>query len=265
MSEPRPMVVKIGGAALDDAARASELWRALAETHAATGGRLIVVHGGGRAVDEHLARLGMVSERREGIRITPREQIDEIVGVLAGRVNKAVVGALHAAGVPAVGLCLGDGGISRTARATGYSFDPGFVGEIRGGDPRLLTLLIGAGFPPVVSSIGLDEQGRPLNVNADDAAAGLARIVGASRLVLMTDVPGILGADRRLIARLTPREVEGLIDRGVVSGGMIPKARAAARAAEASGSPCTICSWNAPGDLIRLARGEPAGTSVVPG
>jgi acetylglutamate kinase len=258
------MVVKIGGAALDHPARAAELWAALAETHGATAGRLILVHGGGRAVDEHLARLGMVSERREGIRITPSEQLEEIVGVLAGRVNKAVVGALQAAGVPAVGLCLGDGGIARTARATGYAFDPGYVGEVRGGDGRLLSLLMHGGFLPVVSSIGLDERGQALNVNADDAAAGVARVVSASRLVLMTDVPGILDAERRLVPRMAPAEIERLIQVGVVSGGMIPKARAAARAAESSGSLCTICSWSAPGDLVRLARGQSAGTSVMP-
>lgn len=259
------MVVKIGGAALDNPARAAELWAALAETHGATAGRLVLVHGGGRAVDEHLSRLGMTSERREGIRITPAEQVEEIVGVLAGRVNKAVVGALQAAGVPAVGLCLGDGGITRTARATGYTFDPGYVGEVRGGDARLLTLLMHGGFLPVVSSIGLDEHGQALNVNADDAAAGVARVVSASRLVLMTDVPGVLDADRRVVAHLSPRGVERLIESGVVSGGMIPKARAAARAAESCGAPCTICSWGTPGDLVRLARGEAAGTSVAPG
>lgn len=265
MSGPHPMVVKIGGAALDDTARAGALWQAISDTHRAMNGRLVLVHGGGGAVDRHLTRLGMTSQRREGIRITPREQIDEIVAVLAGRVNKAVVGAVQARGVPAAGLCLGDGGTARTRRATGYSFDPGFVGEVRGGDPRLLNLLMQGGFLPVVCSIGLADDGSPLNVNADDAAAGIAQVVGASRLVLMTDVPGILDADRNVISRLTPGEVGALVDSGVLTGGMIPKARAAASAAEASGTPCTICSWGTPGDLVRLARGEAAGTSVMPG
>jgi acetylglutamate kinase len=257
------MVVKIGGAAIDDPARADSLWAAIVDAHRVLAGQLILVHGGGGAVDRHLDRLGMKSERRDGIRVTPREQIDEVVAVLAGRVNKAIVGAIQQRGVPAMGLCLGDGNTATTTKASGYSFDPGFVGQVTGGNPSLLAALMAGGFLPVLCSIGLAADGSPLNVNADDAAAAIAQIVRASRLVLMTDVPGVLDAHRRPLSRLTPAEVESLITAGTISGGMIPKTRAAARAAQSSGAPCTIASWNTPGDLLRLARGEGAGTTIV--
>ncbi len=261
---PQPMVVKIGGAALDDPASAAELWRAVGEGHRILHGRMILIHGGGVLVDRHLERLGMRFERREGIRITPQDQVEEIAAVLAGRVNKSIVGAIQAQGVAAVGLCLGDGRTATTVKADHYAFDPGCVGRITGGDPTLLIALMGAGCLPVLSSIGLAADGSFLNINADDAAAAIAGIVRARGLVLLTDVPGILDADRRPIASTTAPEIESLIARGVISGGMIPKANAAARAAAETGVPTIIASFRQPGDLVRLARGEVIGTTVVP-
>jgi acetylglutamate kinase len=260
-----PLVIKIGGAGVDEPGKAAALWRALEEAHRALGGQLVLVHGGGRAVDQHLDRLGMATERREGIRITPDDQIPEIVAVLAGRVNKALVGAIHAStGLRAVGLCLGDGRAVQSVKAEHYAFDPGRVGTVSGGDGLLLNTLMGAGFLPVLCTIGLDEDGRPLNINGDDGAAGVAAITHARGLVLLTDVAGILGDDGSLIGQITGPEIAALIDRGTIRGGMIPKATAAARAAEAAGAPAIIASWNNPADLVRIARGEPAGTRVLP-
>jgi acetylglutamate kinase len=223
------------------------------------------VHGGGRAVDAHLDRLGFKTERRDGIRITPENQVGEIAAVLAGRVNKALVGAIQARGLRAVGLCLGDGLAVKTVKADQYGFDPGRVGRVSGGDPTLLRSLMDGGFLPVISSIGLDEAGKFLNVNADDGAAGIAGLLCARGLVLLTDVPGILDERGQQMASITPAEVTRLIDRGVIKGGMIPKARAAARAAAEARTPAIIASWNNPSDLVRIARGEPAGTQVLPG
>jgi acetylglutamate kinase len=261
-----PLIIKIGGAGVDDPHRSPDLWRAVAQAHRLLRGRLILVHGGGRAVDAQLERLGMASERREGIRVTPPEQLAQIVAVLAGTVNKALVGAIQAhADVPAVGLCLGDGRALATAKATHYSFDPGRVGEVRpGGDPRLLRTLMDAGFLPVLCSIGLDSRGEFLNVNADDAAAGIAQALGARGLVLLTDVEGIRGPAGTPLDQTDEAEIESLIASGVISGGMIPKARAASRAAAAAGSPATIASWSRPEDLVRIAKGERAGTRVLP-
>ncbi len=260
----QPMVVKIGGAALDDPAGAADLWLAVGESHRILHGRMILIHGGGVLVDRHLERLGMKSERREGIRITPRDQVEEIAAVLAGRVNKSIVGAIQAQGVAAVGLCLGDGRTATTVKADHYAFDPGCVGRVTGGDPTLLNALIGAGCLPVLSSIGLATDGSFLNVNADDAAAAIAGLVRARGLVLLTDVAGVLDADKRPIVTITPAEIAPLISRGIISGGMIPKANAAARAAAETGVPTIITSFRQPGDLVRLVRGEVIGTTVVP-
>jgi acetylglutamate kinase len=260
-----PLVIKIGGAGVDEPAKATTLWQAVAEAHKVLRGQLILVHGGGRAVDAQLDRLGFTTDRRDGIRITPPEQLDQIVGVLAGRVNKALVGAIQATGIRAVGLCLGDGKSIRTVKADQYSFDPGRVGRVASGDPDLLRHLTDSRYLPVLSSIGLDDEGGFLNVNADDAAAGIASILHARGLVLLTDVPGILDERKQLIPQISPAEITRLIDRGVITGGMIPKATAAARAATTAAVPTIIASWNNPEDLVRLARGESAGTRVLPG
>jgi len=225
----------------------------------------VLIHGGGKAVDRRLDRLGLVSERRDGIRITPPEHIDEVVAGLAGSVNKQVVGHIQRHGVPAVGLCLGDGFIAHSFKATGYKFDPGRVGESRGGNPELIHLLLGNGFMPVLCSIGLDEQGLPLNINADDAAAGLACLLECRGLVLLTDVNGVLDAHGTLIDELSPEQVEQNIAGGAITGGMIPKVRGAMQAAQASRAPVTIASWNDPQGLMGLVHGQSVGTRVLPG
>jgi hypothetical protein len=167
------------------------MWTALLALHrsrlAAGSGGVLLVHGGGKAVDRLLDRLGLVSERREGIRITTPEQIDVVTAVLAGSVNKSLVGCINrvasASSLPnrAVGLCLGDGGLCVSAKSTRFSFDPGRVGDVAGGDGALARVLFGGGFIPVLCSIGLDESGKPLNINADDAAAALVPVIGRLR------------------------------------------------------------------------------------
>jgi acetylglutamate kinase len=257
-------VVKIGGAALDDPARAGPLWQAIAHADRVRPGTLVLVHGGGGIIDRHLARLGIVSERREGIRVTPRDHADQIVGVLAGQVNKQAVAGLAGAGARAVGLCLSDGGLCRLGPARFEGFDAGCVGRVTGGDAGVVRSLLEGGFLPVLSSVGWLDDGTPMNVNADDAAAGVARVLRADRLVLMTDVPGILGADGALIERIDASGVSRLIDAGVIRGGMIPKARAAVLAAQAAGVAALITTHADSGVLARALAGEPVGTLVEP-
>ncbi|TVQ30127.1 MAG: acetylglutamate kinase [Phycisphaeraceae bacterium] len=268
-----PLVVKLGGAALDQPDACAPLWSAIAELHSRWRGSpsrdqqsptgVVLVHGGGGAVDRRLARLGMTTQRREGIRLTPDDQIDEVVGALAGTVNKQIVASLNAAGVPAVGLCLADGGFAKCVKTRRYTFDPGRVGEVIGGDPKLVRTLLGAGFLPVISSIGADADGRALNINADEAAASAAALLTAGGLVLLTDVPGILDSGGALLNELTPDDVEQLIASGAIHGGMIPKARGAVDAARISGAPAVIASWKRPEDLLRIANGESVGTRIL--
>jgi len=263
-----PLLIKLGGLAIDQADKHGALFQALCRLHMtlrADGDGLVLIHGGGKAVDRRLERLGFISERRDGIRITPPDHIDEVVAGLAGSVNKQVVGQIQRCGVPAVGLCLGDGFTAKSFKATGYAFDPGRVGEIRGGDPRLIHLLLGAGFMPVLCSIGLDEHGLPLNINADDAAAGLSCLLECRGLVLLTDVEGVLDVDGGVFEELTAEAVERHIADGAIRGGMIPKVRGAVQAAQASRVPVVIASWNDPEALLKLSTGESVGTRVLPG
>lgn len=264
------VVIKIGGALLDDAAAAHSMLDVIIEAsrarHGAAGPGVVIVHGGGKAVDRQLDRLGMVTERREGIRITPPAQMDQIAGVLAGVINTSLVGWFTARGVPAVGLGLTDGLCCRVDVAADYAFDPGRVGEVVGGDGRLLTHLIDGGFLPVMSSIGLDHEGGLLNVNADDAAVAVARIVGATTLLLLTDVPGVRGPDGAIVESIDRKQAERWIESGTISGGMIVKVRGALDAAEHAGAAVgrvLIASWNEPAALRAVLEGRHAGTRVV--
>lgn len=259
-----PIIIKIGGTTLEEQRSAPGLWKAVADLSKRHKGGVVLLHGGGKAVDRHLAALGFTTERREGIRVTPENQIDQIAAILAGSVNKALVGSLLAAGAAPVGLCLGDGNAVPTRKATRYSFDPGRVGEMAGsGDGRLLTVLLQQGFLPVLSSIGIDSAGQFLNVNADDAASGVAATLKAAALVLLTDVPGVLDGQKQVIPQLDQTAVEALIAQGVISGGMIPKVRAALEASQASGAPVVILDGNSPSALASWIAAEPVGTRIV--
>ncbi len=264
-----PLIIKIGGAGVDDPFSQSALWLALQQAHSILRGQLILIHGGGRAVDHHLDRLNIKSERREGLRITPPDLMPEITAVLAGRVNKALVAAIQLAtrgGLPAVGLTLGDG-VGSINCEQNTDLDLGQVGRIPSTNPgtgHLLHTLLNANYLPVIATVGLDARGQGLNINADDAASGIARIMHARNVVLLTDVPGILDSSKQLIPQVDAAAIDRLIANHTISGGMIPKAKAALAAAEAANVPTTIASWNNPEDLIRLARGEEVGTQVLP-
>ncbi|MEC9372899.1 MAG: acetylglutamate kinase, partial [Planctomycetota bacterium] len=174
-----PLVVKLGGAAVEDSAGCDALWDALASLHRSEPMGIVLVHGGGASVDRRLARLGLTTQRRDGIRITPPDALEEVVASLAGVVNTDIIGRMQSRGIPAVGLTLSDGFMGRCAVSTKYKFDPGRVGEINGGAARLPMLLLRSGFIPVISSIGLDDAGKPLNINADEAAAAIAGLLEA--------------------------------------------------------------------------------------
>jgi acetylglutamate kinase len=256
--------VKIGGATLEAQAAAPELWASLVALATSHSGGLVLLHGGGKAVDRLMDRLGIKPERQQGLRITPSDQIPEITGVLAGTVNKSLVGCLLRAGGKPVGLCLGDGPLVQARVMQGLDFDPGRVGEVvvREQDGQLARVLLSNGYIPVLSSIGLDERGEPLNLNADDAAAGVAKVLKAAALVLLTDVEGVKGQDGKVIPQLTHAEVERLIATGAITGGMIPKARSSSAVA-ASGIPVVILSGDRPEHLIRWTKGESVGTRFI--
>lgn len=263
MTSAGPLVVKLGGALIDDARAMRATVRAIGALEAVSPGSTVVVHGGGAAVDRQLARLGMETRRHEGIRITPPEQMEQIAGVLAGSTNVRLTGALGAEGVPAVGMTLASGGLTRARVAVRAGADLGRVGEIEGGRRDLVRTLLDSGFVPVISSIAVDAEGEPLNVNADDAAVAVAGIVGARALVFLTDVPGVRGADGHILGCLDRSIAESLIANGVISGGMIPKVRGAIDAAERCGAPVVIAGWSDPGALATIAAGGSSGTACT--
>jgi acetylglutamate kinase len=273
MVHRRPVIIKIGGVTLESHAESSALWSSVIAMHrsrlAAGKGGVVIVHGGGKAVDRMLARLGIVSERREGIRITTAEQIEVVMAVLGGTINKGLAGTISAAcgvgGGSAVGLCLSDGGTCELAKTTRFSFDPGFVGDVVGGNDGLVKSLMSGGWLPVFSSIGMDRSGRALNVNADDAAAGLAKILAAESLVLLTDVPGVKDAGGRVVPTLDGVKIDAMIASGEIGGGMIPKVRAALDVSRESGADVFIMSGDDPANLERWARGEALGTRIRAG
>ncbi len=254
-----PLVVKIGGALLESAGEHGEAFSGLVALHAAerTHGRagIVLVHGGGAQVDRQLKLVGIETPRIEGIRVTTPEAIDQVVGVLAGSAHVRLLGILAARGARVVGLTLSDGGLCRCRHTTKFAFDAGEVGEITDGDGTVAHTLLAAGFMPVVNSIGLSPAGEPLNVNADEAACAIARIVGASGIVLLTDVEGVLDARKQLIRDLDAARIEALIVDGTISGGMIPKVKSALEAAANAGCPATIASWRDPAAIATGGTG----------
>jgi len=257
------IVVKLGGASLDGGVDpVLDAIASLASTRP-----VVLVHGGGKSVDDLLGRLGVTSRRIDGLRVTTEEEIDIVAGVLGGTVNKRLVGGLIRRGSRAVGLCLSDGGELLTERLMHPAGDLGRVGRIGGTGTRfeLLALLLERGYVPVLSSIGMDARGELYNVNADDAASALAGVLGASALLLLTDVEGIRGSDGGVIGSIDRTGIELLIEQGVITGGMIPKALGAVAAADRSGSDVIIASWKSGETLRSLGAGSIGGTRVTAG
>jgi acetylglutamate kinase len=223
------IVVKIGGAALDDKSTLRKCAQGIAEL-AGDGHRVAVVHGGGSALTRTLKLLGKQSEFVSGLRITNAETRDIAVMVLAGLVNKSLVAAIGTAGVPAVGLCGGDGMAFRARKKQMSGHDLGFVGEICSVEPRWLEAIWSEGGIPVVSSLALGSDGEYYNINADEMAAACAAACHADSLFFLTDVPGVKDAAGAVIPWLTTKEVRTLVADAVIGGGMLPKLEACSRA-----------------------------------
>lgn len=251
----RTLVIKLGGSTLDNQRDALEdvVWlRGL-------GAHPVVVHGGGPEINDWLERLGLPRRFERGLRVTDAATLDVVRMVLAGKVNGDLVRLLVSLGGKAVGLSGLDGGL---LRARQVAPDLGYVGVVTAVDSGAITALSKAGFIPVVAPIALGEGEMVFNVNADDAAADLARGLTATKLLYLSDVPGILDAQGRLLSELTDHEVRTLIGQGVITGGMIPKAEAALRALETT-ERVHIVDGREPHVLIReLFTFEGAGTMI---
>ncbi len=221
----KPIVVKLGGSALGSHDTTLQDVVALSNL----GVRIALVHGGGSSISAWLRRIGKEPRFVNGLRVTDPETMEIVTMVLAGKVNKDLVAALQALGGRGVGICGLDGGLIRARR---ISPELDLVGEIVRIDLDLLHTLFQAGQIPVVAPIALGADGESLNINADTAAAEIALSLGAEKLIFLTDVIGICGAQGELLPFLSVAQARGLIDSGVISGGMIPKAEACFRALE---------------------------------
>jgi len=231
-----PLVLKFGGELLEERSRMDAVVAAVTQI-AATGVSLVVVHGGGKEIDAALATAGVPKRQVDGLRITDEATLDLVVSVLAGAVNTRFVAALSAAGTQAVGLTGADGacGLSEVApphhTVDRRAVDLGRVGlPTSKADMRLLHTLLHDRFVPVVASIGVDREGRLLNVNADTMAGHLAGRLRARRLIIAGSTAGVLDASSRTIPLLDPAAIEQLVSGGTATAGMIAKLRACEQA-----------------------------------
>lgn len=253
------ILVKLGGMLLDGIDSRKRLAEEISAL-AAGGHSVVVVHGGGKQMTRFLSERGVESRFVNGLRVTTAEVLDAVLKVLAGSVNQELVAAFIAAGAPAVGL---SGVDALLAEAEPMSPELGFVGRTVGSDGRLLEVLTAAGYIPVVACIAADRKGQIYNVNADQMAVACATGFGADKLLFLTDVEGVRGADNQTLATLTEEECEALISAGVATGGMQAKLNAATDALSRGVGEVVIAPGAAEGVVRKLMEGERFGTRLM--
>lgn len=253
------IVVKFGGHAMSTPELMAEFAKDIVLL-AQVGVRPVVVHGGGPQIGSMLSRLDIKTEFKDGLRVSDMETVGVAEMVLSGAINKAIVSAINCAGGQAVGI---SGRDARLITATPKAEGLGFTGVPVATDTRVLTTLTDAGFIPVVSPISADTSGDGYNINADTAAGTLAAALGATRMMLMTDVEGVMDKDKRLLTDLSRHDVQGLIDDGTAQGGMIPKLTTAMDAVAGGVEAVIILDGRrAHGLIVELFTDEGAGTLI---
>ncbi|MGP6381372.1 acetylglutamate kinase [Yersinia bercovieri] len=254
-----PLVIKLGGVLLDSEEALERLFTALVTYREKHERPLVIMHGGGCLVDELMKKLALPVVKKNGLRVTPADQINIITGALAGTANKTLLSWAVKHQINAVGLCLGDG---NTVSVTPLDVELGHVGKAQPGSPALVQTLLAADYMPIISSIGITVDGKLMNVNADQAATALAATLGAD-LILLSDVSGILDGKGQRIAEMTAQKAEQLIAQGIITDGMIVKVNAALDAARSLGRPVDIASWRHADQLPALFNGVPIGTRIL--
>jgi acetylglutamate kinase len=251
----KTIVVKFGGNAMTD----DELKRGFAHDVVLlklVGMNPVVVHGGGPQIEQLLARLGKKGEFVQGMRVTDSETMDVVEMVLGGQVNKEVVELINQAGGKAVGLTGQDGAFIHARKLTlapskeNGKVDLGQVGEVESIDPAVIEALETGGFIPVVAPIGTGRDGTTYNINADLVAGRLAEVLRAEKLIVLTNTPGVLDKEGKLLTGLTPKKIDDLVGRGVISGGMLPKIGSALDAARSGVKSVHIIDGRVPHALL---------------
>jgi acetylglutamate kinase len=265
----KTLVIKYGGNAMTDPA----LQKAFAEDVVLlklVGMNPVVVHGGGPQIEGLLQRLGKKGEFIEGMRVTDAETMEVVEWVLGGEVQQDIVGLINQAGGKAVGLTGRDGAMIRAKKLTVHdskdpskTYDVGQVGDIVSIDPSVVKALQDDAFIPVVSPIGFGEHNESYNINADVVAAKLATVLSAEKLLMLTNIRGVLDKQGELMTELTPRRIDELIADGTISGGMIPKIAGALDAANSGVKAVHIIDGRVPHAMLLEVLTEQAFGTMI--
>lgn len=266
------VVVKYGGHAMGDDTAARSFARDIVMLEQ-SGINPVVVHGGGPQIGQMLAKLGIKSEFFDGLRITDKQTVEIVEMILAGSINKQIVGFINAAGGKAIGLCGKDGDMVKAKKVTRTARDPdsnierivdlGYVGDPDTVDTKVLDTVLGKELVPVLAPLATSREGDTYNVNADTFAGAIAGALGAKRLLLLTDVPGVLDKSKSLIKELSIDDCRRLIADGTATGGMIPKIETCIYAIERGVEGVVILDGKTPhAVLVELLTDGGAGTLI---
>ena len=268
----KTVVVKYGGHAMGDPELGASFARDIVLLKQ-IGMHPVVIHGGGPQIAQMLQRLGIKSSFVDGLRVTDQATVEVVEMVLAGSINKEIVGLINAAGGTAIGLSGKDGDLIRARKITRMKRDPdshieqildlGFVGEPISVNTNVLTLFERSDIIPVVAPVGIGEDGATYNINADTAAGAIAGALKAARLLMLTDTSGVLDGDKNVIPEITDIEARRLIAEGTIYGGMIPKVETCLEAVEAGVEAAVIIDGRKPhAILVELLSSAGAGTMI---
>ncbi|WP_420488739.1 acetylglutamate kinase [Paenibacillus caui] len=255
-------VMKCGGSTL---AALPEVFFEELVTLQENGYQPVIVHGGGPAISDNLAKLGIETKFVNGLRYTSEEVLDVVEMVLSGTINKQIVRRIQSAGGKALGLSGSDGSLL-LAKPVAASSQVGLVGDITEVNAELLEGVMSLGYMPIVAPLGVTKAGQRLNINADTAAGAVASRLGVQRMIVVTDVPGILktvNGEKRVLPSVTVQQIEDMIGNGEIYGGMIPKVRAAIACIHGQVKEVVIISGAEPQVLSRVLKGENIGTRIV--
>ncbi len=262
----KTLVIKYGGNAMTDPA----LQAAFAQDVVLlklVGMNPVVVHGGGPQIESALTRLGKKGQFKGGMRVTDAETMEIVEWVLAGEVQQDIVGLINQAGanskVKAVGLTGRDGGLIRAKKLVSQEGDLGFVGDIESIDASIIKALQDDAFIPVISPIGFGAENESYNINADVVAGEIAKALNAEKLLMLTNISGVLDQDKQLLTELSPTQIDGLIADGTISGGMIPKIAGALDAAKSGVNAVHIIDGRVPhAMLLEILSDKAFGTMI---
>ncbi|WP_201509750.1 acetylglutamate kinase [Psychrobacter alimentarius] len=265
------IVVKYGGNAMTDPELESSFARDIVLLKT-VGIHPVVVHGGGPQVDNLLKELGRQSDRIDGMRVTDKSTMDIVEMVLGGSVNKSIVSLINKHGGRAIGLTGKDANLIQAKKlmmekmgedGIAVPIDLGFVGDVVSVNKDVINMLIASDFIPVIAPLGVDKEGNTYNINADLVAGKVAEFLQAEKLMLLTNIKGVLGRDGEVVTGLTPKKVDALIEDGTISGGMIPKIQCALDAVRSGVKSAVIVDGRVPhATLLEIFTNEGVGTLI---